>query len=175
MWTGEWTGDFEQLLDDARVREARRKDEDEAPAGQTEETAREGGGDDNAEYDSEEESAPPEFDLRTGRYVSHSRPMQQTASSAPKSVQQSSGDSASGATPASNALTRRANGDLASVNGVVSPGAEFLRSKRTWVGLGSDYNNPENEDGGSGHAAKMEEGRSGIACGYHVGEDAQKH
>jgi diphthamide biosynthesis protein 2 len=162
------------LLDDARVREAKRKEEEEAPAGQNEETARDEGGDD-AEYDSEEESAPPEFDLRTGRYVSHSRPMQQTATPASKTVQQSSGDSASGATPASSALTRRANGHLASVNGVVSPGAEFLRSKRTWVGLGSDYNNPENEDGSSGHAAKMEEGRSGIARGYHLGEDAQKH
>ena len=175
VWTGEWTGDFEQLLDDAQVREARRKEEEQAPAGRTDETARDEGGGNDAEYDSEDESAPPEFDLRTGRYVSHSRPMQQTASSAPKTVQQSSEDNASDATPASNALTRRANGELASVNGVVSPGAEFLRSKRTWVGLGSDYNSPENEDGGSGHAAKMEEGRSGIARGYHVGDDAQKH
>ncbi|KAF3006425.1 Diphthamide biosynthesis protein 2 [Curvularia kusanoi] len=179
VWTGEWSGDFAQILDDARARESKKK-EDEALASGTEtagEQAPEDGGNGDAEYDSEEESAPPEFDLRTGRYVSHSRPMQQTTSSASKSVEKSSGDGASSAAPASNALTRRANGDLASVNGVVSPGAEFLRSKRTWVGLGSDYNNPENEEGGSGsgHAAKMEEGRSGIARGYHVGEDGQKH
>ena len=174
VWTGEWTADFTQLLDDAQARESAEK---EAKTNNTNgANQQEGTQDVNADgdYDSEEESAPPEFDLRTGRYVSHSRPMQQTT---PKAVQQTSSDDTSGPTPASHALTKRANGALASVNGVVSPGAEFLQSKRTWVGLGSDYNNPESEEGGtgSGHAAKMEEGRSGIARGYHVGDDAQKH
>ena len=78
-------------------------------------------------------------------------------------------------TPASSALTKRANGALASVNGVVSPGAEFLRSNRTWVGLGSDYNNGNGEESEGKHAAKMEEGRSGIARGYHVGLEGHKH
>ena len=174
VWTGEWTADFTQLLDDAQARESAEK---EAKTNNTNgANQQEGTQDVNADgdYDSEEESAPPEFDLRTGRYVSHSRPMQQTT---PKAVQQTPSDGTSGPTPASHALTKRANGALASVNGVVSPGAEFLQSKRTWVGLGSDYNNPESEEGGtgSGHAAKMEEGRSGIARGYHVGDDAQKH
>ncbi|KAF3037827.1 Diphthamide biosynthesis protein 2 [Didymella heteroderae] len=174
VWTGEWSGDFTALLDDAAAREKEKevqKEKETETAGGAIRTSEEAG-DGDAEYDSEEESAPPEFDLRTGRYVSHSRPMAaHSSSSSSKPVQQASGDETAGPMPASDALTKRANGALASVNGVVSPGAEFLRSKRTWVGLGSDYNDPEHA---GEHAAKMEEGRSGIARGYHVGEDAQK-
>jgi diphthamide biosynthesis protein 2 len=165
VWTGEWTGDFTQLLHDAKAKEAE-KEADPSSANGTAEQANDASGD--AEYDSDEESAPPEFDLRTGRYVSHSRPM---AAPSSRPVQQSASPDTAAPTPASNALTKRANGALASVNGVVSPGAEFLRSKRTWVGLGSDYNDPEQPQE---HAAKMEEGRSGIARGYHVGEDQSK-
>ncbi|KAF2621607.1 diphthamide biosynthesis protein [Macroventuria anomochaeta] len=196
VWTGEWSGDFTAILDDAKAREQKAEEkarEQRAEEKTTATTTTNGTNRTNeqeatedlnrdGDYDSEEESAPPEFDLRTGRYVSHSRPMQQPTSTR-RSVQPSSSDDATGSAPASNALTKRANGALASVNGVVSPGAEFLRSKRTWVGLGSDYNNPESEESGSGsgsgsgsaHAAKMEEGRSGIARGYRVGDDAQKH
>lgn len=162
VWTGEWTGDFTQILDDAAARESAGRTEE--PNGANEMS---GEADDHAnqdgDLDSEEESAPPEFDLRTGRYVSHSRPMAARSTATP--IQSSSSD------PASTALTRRANGALTSVNGVVSPGAEFLRSKRTWVGLGSDYDDAGSEQG---RAAKMEEGRSGIARGYHVGGDQEK-
>lgn len=185
VWTGEWSGDFAQILEDAKKREEEeraRKEKIEAGVevdadADAEKQAEDQTGD--AEFeDDEEDSAPPEFDLRTGRYVSHSRPMAQQQS-ASRSLQQqspSSADAASAPTPASSALTRRANGDLASVNGVVSPGAEFLRSQRTWVGLGSDYNDPAaaGEEEGGKHAAKMEEGRSGIARGYRVGE-GEKH
>lgn len=177
VWTGEWSGDFTTILDDAKAKEAAATDANTNGVNGVDDGGNRKDVNGDGDYDSEEESAPPEFDLRTGRYVSHSRPMQQPPSSTPRPVQQSSSDGTSGPTPASSALTRRANGELASVNGVVSPGAEFLRSKRTWVGLGSDYNTPEGEQGGSGgaHAAKMEEGRSGIARGYHVGEEAEKH
>jgi diphthamide biosynthesis protein 2 len=44
--------------------------------------------------------------------------------------------------------------------------------------LGSDYRNGEEEasvNGEGGRAAKMEEGRSGIARGYVVGEDERRH
>ncbi|KAJ4359725.1 Diphthamide biosynthesis protein 2 [Didymosphaeria variabile] len=124
-------------------------------------------------YDSEEESAPPEFDLRTGRYVSHSRPMRTTT---PKINGQSKAQIQDGkATPASTALTKRANGHLAQIGGVVSPGAEFLREKRTWQGLGSDYRDEEENEAVNGNAAKMEEGRSGIARGYVVGKEDRVH
>lgn len=168
VWTGKWEADFQSVLDAGVTAKGQNVSVDEhTTQGDTEVQ--------DGDYDSEEESAPPEFDLRTGRYVSHSRPMrapQQT----PKAQQQQSVESA----PASSALTKRANGDLASVGGVVSPGAEFLRSQRTWQGLGSDYaeqNGDEASAGGDGsaRAAKMEEGRSGIARGYVVGEEGRKH
>ncbi|KZM26057.1 Diphthamide biosynthesis protein 2 [Ascochyta rabiei] len=175
VWTGEWSGDFTAILDDAQANEAKAAEEKTNGTSSKQERG-ETNGNADGDYDSEEESAPPEFDLRTGRYVSHSRPMQQSTPSNPKSIQNPSLSSTSAS---STALTKRTSGALASVNGVVSPGAEFLRSKRTWVGLGSDYNNTDGEEdgsaSGSGHAAKMEEGRSGIARGYHVGEDAEKH
>jgi len=78
-------------------------------------------------------------------------------------------------TPASTALAKRANGDIAAVGGVASPGAEYLRSQRTWQGLGSDYRDEEDEGRVSGHSAKMEEGRRGVARGYVVGNEGQKH
>lgn len=67
------------------------------------------------------------------------------------------------------ALVKRPDMDVAQVGGVVSPAAEFLRSKRTWQGLGSDFDVAERE------GALVEEGRSGIARGYTVGDDESKH
>ncbi|KAL5439950.1 hypothetical protein PMIN07_005898 [Paraphaeosphaeria minitans] len=174
VWTGQWDADFQNVLEE----ESRSKGGDggiQAGTGVGEEVTN---GDEGAdgEYDSEEESAPPEFDLRTGRYVSHSRPMRTTA---PKINGQSNSQLQDGnggkAAPTSSALTKRAKGDLAQIGGVVSPGAEFLREKRTWQGLGSDYREEEGEKGVRGNAAKMEEGRSGIARGYVVGDEERIH
>ena len=166
VWTGAWEADFQRVLDGEKEGvEAREQGQDGDQAD----------GDVDAEYDSEEESAPPEFDLRTGAYVSHARPMRPTRSALPTSTTKT--DANGQATPSSSsALTKRANGDIAAVGGVASPGAEYLRSNRTWQGLGSDYQNAEDEGAaGSGRAAKMEEGRSGIARGYVVGEEGKIH
>ncbi|KAF2642807.1 diphthamide biosynthesis protein-like protein [Massarina eburnea CBS 473.64] len=168
VWTGEWTGDFQTVLEEKKE-----------PVPGTNGTAHQNGnaaetnGDAEGDYDSEEESAPPEFDLRTGRYVSHSRPMR--SSTAPKAASSATlGDGR--AAPSSTALTKRANGDLVQIGGVASPGAEFLRENRTWQGLGSDYKRQEEGDGKvNGHAAKMEEGRSGIARGYVVADEGRVH
>ncbi|KAF2449397.1 diphthamide biosynthesis protein [Karstenula rhodostoma CBS 690.94] len=170
VWTGEWEADFQNVLDEE---ESRPKGNGEGVGGDTgEDEATNGNEGADGEYDSEEESAPPEFDLRTGRYVSHSRPMRTTA---PKINGQSKSQLQGGkAAPASSALMKRANGDLAQIGGVVSPGAEFLREKRTWQGLGSDYRDEEG-NGTNGNAAKMEEGRSGIARGYVVGDEERIH
>lgn len=144
LWTGQWRGDFQAVLDN----EGRTNGHD--------------GRDDSAEDqeagedDSEEESAPPEFDLRTGKYVSQSRPF------AAQNTRLSH-------TPNSQALTKRATGDIVSMNGVGSPAAEYLRSKRTWQGLGSDFE-VRYEDEGEQQGSQMQEGRSGIARGYTVGE-----
>ncbi|KAK7183678.1 diphthamide biosynthesis protein 2 [Paraphaeosphaeria sporulosa] len=171
VWTGRWEADFQNVLDEEESRPKKDNKGVEASTGLDEEATNGGEGADG-EYDSEEESAPPEFDLRTGRYVSHSRPMRTTA---PKTNHRSKSQIQDGkATPASSALMKRANGELTQIGGVVSPGAEFLREKRTWQGLGSDYRDEE-ENGVSGNAAKMEEGRSGIARGYVVGDEERIH
>ncbi|KAF2020867.1 diphthamide biosynthesis protein [Aaosphaeria arxii CBS 175.79] len=166
VWKGEWTGDFQSVLE---------KKEEDVVAAEKEKEAKEADADGEngeGEYDSEEESAPPEFDLRTGRYVSHSRPMRVSAPLKEAQQEQIEGGEVK---PASTALTKRANGELAHVGGVMSPGAEYLKSQRTWQGLGSDYREQEEEGAVNGHAARIEEGRSGIARGYVVGDDATKH
>jgi diphthamide biosynthesis protein 2 len=147
IWTGEWTGDFSSI-----VGEVIAKPSAEAKA----ETLQH----DDGDIDDEEESAPPEFDLRTGRYVSHSRPMRSSHA----------GLSNDRETAASSALMKRANGDLATINGTASPGAEYLRSQRTWQGLGSDFEIAYEAERGTA----VEQGRSGVARGYTVGEDEEK-
>lgn len=160
VWTGEWEAGFQGVLD--RGVEVDGGNGKKAVDGENDVDA-------EVEYGSEEESAPPEFDLRTGRYVSHSRPMRSTTSS-----QSQNKDPNNAGAPSSTALTKRAEGHLAQIGGVVSPGAEFLRQNRTWQGLGSDYRDEEG-GGGSGEGAKMEEGRSGIARGYVVGGEERVH
>ncbi|KAF2655241.1 diphthamide biosynthesis protein 2 [Lophiostoma macrostomum CBS 122681] len=180
VWTGEWTGDFMAVLGEKEQQEGQGDEQVTAATNgrptQIDSAEQE---DQPGDYDSEEESAPPEFDLRTGRYVSHSRPMRSSTSTSTAHAHAAQNGIAGASTaPSSNALTKRANGDLAQVGGVVSPGAEFLRSQRTWQGLGSDYTETQDGEGdgnGDGHAARMEEGRRGIASRYVVGEDERQH
>ncbi|KAF9869693.1 diphthamide biosynthesis protein 2 [Colletotrichum karsti] len=110
---------------------------------------------------SEDESAPPEYDLRTGKLVS-SRPMRMPV----RSANEAKANGESLAKPGQSALVRREVGEVATINGVLSPGAEYLRSQRTWQGLGTDYDEEA--------STLVEEGRSGVARGYTVGEDAAK-
>jgi diphthamide biosynthesis protein 2 len=154
VWTGEWRGDFGSIDAIAIEKTTPGKKGLEEVNG---ENNLEIGQDD----DSEEESAPPEFDLRTGRYVSHSRPMRTTISASnptPKSLGEPKNETVS------QALTLKAKGDLATVNGAVSPGAEYLRTQRTWTGLGSDFSTGD-------ASTSIEEGRGGIARGYRVGDE----
>jgi diphthamide biosynthesis protein 2 len=161
IWGGEWWGGIEKLKDEDK---SRRQDDDAAPN-----KADEDGEEDGVE---EDESLPPQFDLRTGKLVSHSRPMQLTLRSAGKN-QDGDGNADTSApedrasAAQSSAVTKRMAGELASINGVASPGAEYLRSKRTWQGLGTDFDQEA--------STLIEEGRSGVARGYHVGDDASKH
>lgn len=74
----------------------------------------------------------------------------------------------------SSSLIQRTKGEIASVNGAASPGAEYLRSQRTWQGLGSDYAiEYERDENGKIRGATMEEGRAGVARGYAVAEDKE--
>ena len=164
VWTGEWSSDFQPLLEKA---EAAVQDEvlgvsTHANGGEGPEAA--APLPDGEDEFSEPESAPPEFDLRTGRYVTSSRPMRAVdANSSTRSV-------------SSKALAKRVDGDVATIAGVVSPGAEFLRTQRTWGGLGSDFTIEYEEDGAAARerGSAVVEGRSGIARGYTVGEDSSR-
>ncbi|KAF1832101.1 diphthamide biosynthesis protein [Decorospora gaudefroyi] len=172
VWTGAWEADFQKVLDEEE-KEGKTNGvrNGEVARNEQERETESVDADAHGEYDSEEESAPPEFDLRTGRYVSHSRPMR-SSTSTPKVRNAADGEP----TPYSKALAKRANGDVAAVCGIASPGAEYLRSNRTWQGLGSDYRNDEEQlPNVNARAAKMEEGRSGIAKGYVVGEEGGRH
>ncbi|KAM7207944.1 Major facilitator superfamily domain containing protein [Naviculisporaceae sp. PSN 640] len=163
VWTGEWWGGIEGVKEFSDGSEEK-KNEQKATSSTSQEV------DGFADDDDEEESEPPEFDLRTGRLISHSRPMR-AAVNRTESGEKGAGSSAPVAeniTQASysGALALRPKAELATVNGVVSPGAEYLRSQRTWQGLGSDFDNEA--------SAVVEEGRSGVARGYTVGEDADR-
>lgn len=164
-WGGEWVGDFSALLG---------KDKhDDADGQQNGHAAKDRGSTGEGNWDDEpSDDEPPEFDLRTGRYVSHSRPMGRQSRPA---VAEGGTNTTPAPAPASSALVQRAKGDVASIGGQVSPAAEFLRSKRTWQGLGSDYEiSYERDEIGKIRGAAMEEGRSGVAKGYSVGEDSSK-
>ncbi|KAJ5175026.1 2-(3-amino-3-carboxypropyl)histidine synthase subunit 2 [Penicillium canariense] len=161
VWTGLWQSDFQAILDKPAEEEL---NEDEQTISNDTTI-------DEEEDMSEPESAPPEFDLRTGRYVSHSRPMRDPA---PRASDQIDGSTAAGPS-AARALARRAKGDLAMIGGAVSPGAEFLRSQRTWKGLGSDFDIRYDEEEDPADSTLVKEGRKGIARGYTVGESTEKH
>ena len=153
VWTGRWRGDFQPVLDGATQKPAVTESALQDQPALTESVARSQDVD-SGDIDSEEESAPPEFDLRTGRYVSHSRPME------PRQAREVESKTSS----PSVALARRPKGDVASVNGVHSPAAELLRSNRTWQGLGSDFEIAYEDDGKEASSA-IQKGRSGTARG----------
>ncbi|MCJ1377339.1 Diphthamide biosynthesis protein 2 [Xylographa soralifera] len=168
VWTGKWRSDFQGVLD-AGFEVNHDVDEMLGGNGLAKSMDDDGGnGGDSSELGSEPESAPPEYDLRTGRYISHSRPMR--GYNAEQGLSNGHND---GPKEPIVSLIKRARGDLAVVGGEVSPGAEFLRSKRTWKGLGSDFEIAYDE-GDAEPSAAIEEGRSGIARNYTLGDAADK-
>lgn len=153
VWTGEWWAGIEKL-------KALEEGKEEAQGGEVQDEEDVEGGVDG------EESMPPEFDLRTGKLISHSRPMRLAVRNAARE-KPNGAENGTSSGPQSEALVKRVVGELASINGVASPGAEYLRSQRTWTGLGTDFDNEE--------STVIEEGRSGVARGYTVGEDEGRH
>jgi diphthamide biosynthesis protein 2 len=161
IWTGAWRSDYQTIL------EAAQDGRDKAQHSVSEQAVEEHGEENES---SDFESAPPEFNLRTGRYVTNSRPMQNFVGSSSRNGSLTPGDSAG----PGRALAKRARGDLTTIGGTVSPGAEFLRSQRTWKGLGSDFDIRYEEDG-EAESMGIVEGRKGIARGYTVGDSASRH
>ncbi|KAF8242215.1 diphthamide biosynthesis protein, partial [Wilcoxina mikolae CBS 423.85] len=150
-WNGGWVADFGDVL--KRDDERRQLKEQESGEKEAEDAEDEGDSD---------EDAPPEYDLRTGRYISTSRPLGRK----PTTTKAIDGNEA----VASSALTAPSNRqkELVESGGVLSPAAVFLREKRTWQGLGSDLDVEQ-------EGALVEEGRSGVARGYIVGKDGIRH
>ncbi|KAF5022548.1 hypothetical protein F66182_5381 [Fusarium sp. NRRL 66182] len=159
VWGGEWWGGIEKLgLNDKPEASHEARD---AVAGDEDQFYHVAGGVEG------EESAPPEFDMRTGRLVSSSRPMRLPVRKNPAATAaiSANGDDHTNSSQQNDAIIKRTVGELASINGVASPGAEFLRSGRTWQGLGTDFDNEA--------STVVEEGRSGIARGYEVGDSGR--
>lgn len=158
-WTGEWITDFESLL----------KLDEETTRSQAEAKERETAENEEDHEDSEDE--PPEFDLRTGRYISTSRPLRQRKE---KTLE----EKPNGSEPSSALITSSSSSkQLSATGGVVSPAAEFLRDKRSWRGLGSDFVIEYEKEGEKDpkEGAVMEVGRSGVAKGYTVGGEGVRH
>lgn len=160
IWTGDWWGGIEGVKTEPDPKSESTDPQETTTQSEATEDV-EGGV-------SDEESEPPVFDLRTGKYVSNSRPMRAAIRNAPSTRNGSHSNGDTTATPPTigSSVVKRGTGDIALVNGVASPGAEFLRSKRTWQGLGTDFNPDEDEA-----STVIEEGRSGVARGYTVGEE----
>lgn len=171
VWGGEWVSDFGALL----ARDTKKKievDGDGSAPIEGEAQAEKEGDDPYADASSDDE--PPEFDLRTGKYVSHSRPMGRAKKTSKPATESTAASQPAAAPKPSSSLVQRAKGDIASINGALSPGAEYLRSKRTWQGLGSDYTvEYERDENGKIRGAAMEEGRAGVARGYAVANEKE--
>lgn len=198
VWGGEWVGDFGEVLERGKKKyqgveggeeEEGNHDDDESPTKEEQEIEEE-------EFSSDSESSPPDFDLRTGQYVSHSRPMghrqqkhQQHSQPNPQLPSTTTTTTQLTHLPkTSSALTTTPF----HINGHLSPAAEYLSSQRTWTGLGSDFSHSslaslshsqhadadadgasiayERDENGKIRGAEMEEGRKGVAKGYRVGD-----
>lgn len=165
VWTGKWSASFNELLfrhhhgddQDDIIRES--LDNSEGMDDKTKKMALNGNSnnlnskdpstlyystmkqeEEDSAIESEPESAPPEFDLRTGRYKSHpsSVPIRSsTPHHHPNSLLLPSPPPRDGSS--SQALLPRSNNKngLVRIGGQVSLGAQFLLSKRTWKGLGA--------------------------------------
>lgn len=201
VWGGEWVGDFGEVLERGRGKkkytgveggeeEEGNHDDEEGPTTEEEECP----------SDSDSESSPPDFDLRTGQYVSHSRPMghprRRQQHSQPKKPNSNPQLPSTTTTPTQLTHLPKTSSALTTppfhINGHLSPAAEYLSSQRTWTGLGSDFSHSslaslshshhadadadgasiayERDENGKIRGAEMEEGRKGVAKGYRVGD-----
>ena len=168
LWTGQWISDFQAVLSqDARGKEqASRSHESNVEQDGNESVVNTSDTDDDRE-----ESVPPEFDLRTGRYVSRSRPVPALASKKGASSHEDNRRVAE-----NQAVAARLKGDVAKVGSQISPAADFFQEHRTWRGLGSDFKIDYDVSGAlkAEEGATMEDGRHGIARSYARGAAGPK-
>jgi diphthamide biosynthesis protein 2 len=139
-WTGQWLIDFEATLS---------MSVDSS----------------NDDADDDEDANAPQFDVVSGRYVSSSRPLRRLQHvDLSMDADQSAPSSAELNTDAKTMAERMASHLI--IRGTVSTAAEYLQTRMTWKGLGSDYNEASTDEDG----AKVKMGRSGLARGYAVGQ-----
>ena len=173
QWSGQWSSNFQDILDSCKPQDAHDTHADARHVNNDGKLHASGNAGKSAETPgesfSEEESEPPEFDLRTGRYVSTSRPM--TRSGGRPRVANPADESGT------QTVAKKAVGDLSVIAGEVSPAAEFFQNQRSWRGLGSDFDpksaETDENDGVSQSrmtGANVESGRHGIARGYYAGD-----
>lgn len=190
VWGGEWVGDFGEVLERGRGKKKKFEDGDGEGEGDVDHEGLTKEEIEEEEESSDSESSPPDFDLRTGQYVSHSRPMGRRQHSQPNSQLPSTSTSATTTTTQLTHLPKTSSALTTTpfhINGHLSPAAEYLSSQRTWTGLGSDFSHSshshhadadadgasiayERDENGKIRGAEMEEGRKGVAKGYRVGD-----
>ncbi|KAF8430806.1 putative diphthamide synthesis protein-domain-containing protein [Terfezia claveryi] len=177
-WNGEWITDFDTLLkrdptggETAHESTQKQNPEEEGNYDSTPGTSPADDEDPSNPLSHIPESLPPDFDLRTGRYSSTSRPLAHLPIA-------STTTTTTATNPASSALTEKNKHThlLAPTGGVLSPAAEFLKEKRTWRGLVVGYEDEDwtGESGVGGEGAQMEVGRSGVARGYNLGWEGER-
>ena len=168
QWAGEWgVVGGRGVVDDAEVG---------GEEGDGDEVQDRGSGE-----DSEPESAPPEFDLKTGQLISTTRSRPTALSAAETRSQklllgagkQELSTQTVAIRSGGQLLHRRRAGELSSIKGAFSPGAAALQ-KKSWRGLGTDWVDVGYELEAEVVPAKLEEGRTGLARGYTVGDGVQE-
>ncbi|KAK6517714.1 Diphthamide biosynthesis protein 2 [Arthrobotrys conoides] len=155
-WRGDWEA-FKNKIEDYQALQAEKKDEADEDGGEG----------------SDDESEEPVFDFRTGRYISTAKPMKVVKTSLIEAPSGSNGDSGSSSTALT--TTQKDKSLSVMINNQISPAAEYLQQKRGWKGLGSDFAEVEYDQDGNevwrgDEGAVVEEGRKGVARGYHVHE-----
>lgn len=180
VWSGAWSSDFQGLLDrgskTAKTTGGQLHDTiNDSESSRDQYPDEDGAEDEDGEIDldSEEESAPPEFDLRTGKYVSQPLPIRNSRRRRGQKTQATINHEAA-VNGSKSSLMRRPEGNVIAVNGVASPAGEFLREKRTWKGLGSDFEIRYEDEQENIEGSLMEEGRSGVAGGYNTTGDSER-
>lgn len=145
-WTGKWIVDFKSVLNEM-------EDDDGSENSNFDDSTQNSLSANNAHDDA------PEFDPVTGKYISTSRPLRNVTR---LEIEDPSEEIISA--DSSNLLVKQFSGSV-SIRNTVSTSASFLQ-KRQWTGLGSDYQNGEENHQADG--AIVEDGISGIARGYDV-------
>lgn len=142
-WTGSWPIDFDQALS--------------MPVPEND--------DDKEANPSEDDADAPRFDPISGTYSSTYRPLRRI------NVEVDSEDTSAPANSetSANALATKFDSQMA-IRNTVSTAAEYLHDRPTWKGLGSEWDNTEEDSQG----ATLKQGRSGIARGYTAGEPDSK-